>query len=138
MGIDLSKAGNFEERVNYKVGDFLSYNFNRKFDVVVSLAVIEHLDDINGFVKKCYEILNKNGIAYVMKLNESSVLYQLSNILRKIGFPSFFIRLYDGHHLNHFSQKSLLELLTKDNLFKIVKVRNHNIPLRSIYQKKIY
>ena len=138
VGIDLSKAANFEEKINYIVGDFLTKNFNRKFDVLVSLAVIEHLDDINGFVKKCYEILNKNGIAYVMTLNESSILYQLSNILRKIGFPSFFIRLYDGHHLNHFSQKSLLELLTKDNLFKIVKVRNHNIPLRSIYQKKIY
>ena len=87
---------------------------------------------MEDFVNKIYKSLNKEGTAYIMTINQSGILYNLANFFRLIGFQSFFIRLYDKHHLNHFSQKSLSTLLTKNGLFKITKLLDHNIPLKAV------
>ena len=131
-GIDLSSAGQSGEKVCICQGDFLNFDFQRKFDSVVTLAVIEHLTDVGSFVKRIHETLNENGTAYVMTLNEQGILYMTANFLRKIGLPSVFNRLYDPHHLNHFSKNSLQRLLTQGGLFKLIDVIDHDTPLASI------
>ena len=132
QGIDLSDAAIEDASITFLKGDFLTYKFNEKFDVVVSLAVIEHLNDVSSFVQRIHNLLNKDGMACVMTVNESGILYQLANLLRKVGFPSVFIRLYDKHHLNHFSKKSLIRLLTSNTMFTVIDVIDHNAPLKSI------
>ena len=67
-----------------------------------------------------------------MTLNESGVLYRFANFLRKLGFHHVFVRLYDAHHLNHFSKESLVRLLTRDGLFRVLNVVDHNAPLSAI------
>jgi SAM-dependent methyltransferase len=66
-GIDIAKEaikfatenfGNFF--YNIPVEEF-STRFNQKFDVIVSTEVIEHLQDPNSFLEKCYALLNENG-----------------------------------------------------------------------------
>lgn len=131
-GIDLSTAAKPISGIILQQGNVLHYDFQKKFDAIITLAVIEHLSDISSFVKRIHELLNKNGIACIMTLNENGILYRLANLLRKLGFPSVFVRLYDPHHLNHFSKESLERLLTKDNLFKVNKVINHNTVLKAI------
>lgn len=132
VGLDLAKIAPPENGIIFLTKDFMSHKFNKKFDVIVTLAVIEHLHDVNSFVNKIYKSLNKEGTAYIMTINQSGILYNLANFFRLIGFQSFFIRLYDKHHLNHFSQKSLSTLLTKNGLFKITKLLDHNIPLKAV------
>lgn len=131
-GIDLSNEAGSIHGIEFLQGSFLTYGFQKKFDAVVTLAVIEHLSDVTSFIRRIHELLNKDGIACVMTLNESGVLYRFANFLRKIGVPSVFIRLYDPHHINHFSKESLERLLTKDGLFKLKKIIDHNTPLAAI------
>ena len=132
QGIDLSNEAGSIPGIEFLQGDFLTYCFQKKFDAVVTLAVIEHLSDVTSFVRRIHELLNKDGIACVMTLNESGVLYRFANFLRKIGVSSVFIRLYDPHHINHFSKVSLERLLTRDGLFKLKKIIDHNTPLAAI------
>ncbi len=132
QGIDLSSGAEQEGNIMFLKGDFLTYQFLGKFDAVVTLAVIEHLRDVSSFVHRIHDLLNKDGKAYVMTINEAGVLYRLANVLRKFGFHQVFVRLYDAHHLNHFSKESLERLLTKDGLFRVLKVVDHNAPLAAI------
>jgi 2-polyprenyl-3-methyl-5-hydroxy-6-metoxy-1,4-benzoquinol methylase len=131
-GIDLSDAAEQVVSIKFLKGNFLTFDFQTKFDAVVTLAVIEHLSDVSSFVRRIHELLNKDGMACVMTLNENGVLYRFANFLRKVGFPSVFVRLYDPHHVNHFSKDSLERLLTRDGLFRVLKVIDRNTPLAAI------
>jgi len=130
-GIDLSEAVK-DEQIVFIRGDFLTNDFHEKFDAIVSLAVIEHLADIQSFVRRFHELLDANGTAIIMTLNEDGILYRIARFLRNCGIASPFLRLYDPHHINHFSQKSLIRLLTNSGLFKIVRVINHNTLMSAI------
>jgi 2-polyprenyl-3-methyl-5-hydroxy-6-metoxy-1,4-benzoquinol methylase len=131
-GLDLSDAPEASPGIKFLKGDFLAYPFQSKYDAIVTLAVIEHLGDVNTFARRIHELLNKDGMACVMTLNESGLLYRFANLLRKTGISMVFVRLYDPHHLNHFSKASLTKLLTKDGLFKLDKIIDHNTTLAAI------
>lgn len=131
QGIDLSEIAK-DKYIVFNHGDFLTFNFKDRFDAIVSLAVIEHLADVSAFVRRIHELLNADGLACVMTINEDGILYRLANLLRRMGVISPFVRLYDTHHLNHFSQESLIRLLTKDGLFKVSRIINHNTLLAAI------
>jgi len=134
-GIDLSPVNESVNELNnatFIQGDFLTHQFTTKFDAIVSLAVIEHMEDVRAFQKRLHTLLHDNGIAYIMTLNSDGFLYRLANFMRKIGFSFIFKRLYDPHHLNHFNKQSLVSLLTQDNAFRVVKVIDHNVPLKAI------
>ena len=131
-GIDLSGAAGQAHGIHFEQGDFLTHPFDRKFDAIVSLAVIEHLDDVASFVGRVHGLLNPHGRAYIMTLNESGVLYRLANLMRLVGASSVFMRLYDPHHLNHFSKGSLACLMTRRGLFRLERTIDHNAPLSAI------
>lgn len=48
----------------YLVGDYSKYDFNEKYDIIISALSIHHLTDgqKEEFYKKCYSILRNNGI----------------------------------------------------------------------------
>lgn len=134
-GVDLSPVNETAKKmhnITLMQGDFLTHQFPIKFDAIVSLAVIEHLQDVHAFQKRIHALLNDQGIAYIMTVNADGVLYRLANQMRKFGFSFIFKRLYDPHHLNHFNKQSLEILLTQDNAFKVLKVIDHNVPLNAI------
>ncbi len=131
-GIDLSSAVVHDAGFTFWQGDFLTCDIKKNFDVVISLAVIEHISDVNAYVHRIHNLLNSNGFACLMTVNSSGMLYKLAYVLRLLGFHSVFNRLYDPHHLNHFTQKSLYRLLTKDGLFRVENIINHNAPLAAI------
>ncbi|NHQ59180.1 class I SAM-dependent methyltransferase [Chlorobium sp. BLA1] len=131
-GIDLSAVVPREAGFTFLQGDFMTFDFKRKFDVIVSLAVIEHINDVSSYVQRVHGLLNSDGTAYLMTVNSSGILYRLSYLLRRLGVDSVFNRLYDPHHLNHFSKQSLSRLLTKEGLFRVEKIINHNAPLAAI------
>lgn len=55
------------ENASFECGDFFDYKFKEKFDVVVNLDVIEHLDEQLGkkLVAKMSELISDNGIAII-------------------------------------------------------------------------
>lgn len=69
VGLDISpkmieKAKEKENRnpyIHYYVGDFLSYDFNEKFDHIVVFNAYPHFLNRDAFKNKVLKILNKNG-----------------------------------------------------------------------------
>lgn len=131
-GIDLSAKNQHKDGMTFIGGDFNHHQFEQHFDAVISLAFIEHIDKVNDFPARISSLLNPNGIACIMTINETGLLYQIANFLKSCGVTSIFNRLYDPHHLNHFSQESLEKLFSNARDLKIIEVIHHNAPIQSI------
>ena len=43
----------------------------KKFDVVLNMEIVEHVEDINLFLKKSSQLLKKNGLMFVATLNKT-------------------------------------------------------------------
>ena len=97
-GIDLSSnppvAG-----VTTFCGDVRTHRFDRSYDALVSLAAIEHLDDVHGFVRNLRDLCIPGGQIIIMTLNDRSTLYAVARWLAKLGWLQPMARLYDKHHL---------------------------------------
>ena len=48
---------------------------NKKFDVILNMEIIEHVEDVNFFLESCSELLKKNGIMFVATLNKTLKSY---------------------------------------------------------------
>jgi len=48
---------------------------NKKFDILLMLEIVEHVDDINLFVKKSSKFLKKNGLMFIATLNKTLKSY---------------------------------------------------------------
>ena len=48
---------------------------NNKFDVILNMEIIEHVDDVNFFLKSSSKLLKKNGIMFVATLNKTLKSY---------------------------------------------------------------
>jgi cyclopropane fatty-acyl-phospholipid synthase-like methyltransferase len=129
-GVDLSPNTD-TDGIKYIEADIHDANFNERFDVVVNLAVIEHVASVKDFTRELVDLSNPGGKVFVMTLNESGLLYRIARVGKKIGFGVAFTRLYSVHHLHHFSARSLYELMRKSGL-TVDKVHYHNAPLKRI------
>ncbi|KKR79555.1 MAG: Methionine biosynthesis protein MetW-like protein [Candidatus Nomurabacteria bacterium GW2011_GWA2_40_9] len=128
-GMDLSQ--NYDSDINFIKGDFLKDNIDMQFDVVSSLAAIEHVDNITLFAKKLNRLLKPGGLLIVMTDNTKSIIHKIAEILKHVGWKTPFYSLYEPAHLNHFSNHSLKNLLENQG-FEIIIQRNHNYPLKAV------
>lgn len=48
---------------------------NKKFDVILCMEVIEHVDNVNFFIESCSKLLNKNGIIFFATINRNPKSY---------------------------------------------------------------
>ena len=48
---------------------------NLKFDVILNMEIIEHVEDVDFFLKSCSRLLKKNGIMFVATLNKTLKSY---------------------------------------------------------------
>ena len=46
----------------------------------------------------------------IVTIDSNTPLYKAAKLMRLFGFSLAYKRLYDPHHLNHFSKKNLLRL----------------------------
>ena len=83
MGIDASK-NNIEIAKNHAKKNKLKINYmcatpevlkNKKFDVILNMEIVEHVEDVNLFIKKSSELLKKNGLMFVAPLNKTLKSY---------------------------------------------------------------
>ena len=129
-GVDLS-CNQPHPGIKFVQGDITSLELSGQFDVIVSLAVIEHIADVREFVKRLYSLCEPNGLVMVMTMNDRSVLYSVARLLKRVGFGLPADQLYSSHHLNHFNVKSLQTLMTASGLHRDHTIR-HNIPLGAV------
>lgn len=101
-----------------------------RFDAAVSLAVIEHIPEVVGFVQRLHSFVRPGGVVVIMTVNESSLLYRLARAARPAA-PITFNRLYSAHHVHHFNRSSL-ELLLRSHGMQPEHSWTHNMPLAAI------
>ena len=46
-----------------------------KFDVILNMEIVEHVDDINLFLKSCSKLLKKDGIMFIATINKTLKSY---------------------------------------------------------------
>ena len=50
-------------------------SYSEKFDIILNLEVVEHVNDVNLYIKSCYKLLKKNGLMFTATLNRSFTSY---------------------------------------------------------------
>jgi SAM-dependent methyltransferase len=116
--------------------DVNSFDFgDRRWDVAVSLATIEHVADVQTFAACLRSMLVPGGLAIVTTNNERGIPYDAAHVFTRIGYDVPFERLYDRHHLNHFNTRSLTTLMERSGL-RPLRLHKHNIPLAAVDMPK--
>ena len=62
-------------KINYLCSSPEKLNIKKKFDVILNMEIIEHVDDINFFIKKSSNLLKKNGLMFIATLNKTFKSY---------------------------------------------------------------
>jgi len=80
VGIDASKknievakfhAKKSKLKIDYKIASPEKLKTKTKFDVILNMEIIEHVEDINFFIKESSKLLRKDGIMFVATLNKT-------------------------------------------------------------------
>ena len=84
VGIDASSKNINVAKLHAKKNNLKIKYFNtspenfkspNKFDVILNLEIIEHVEDVNFFLMSCSKLLKKNGIMFVATLNKTLKSY---------------------------------------------------------------
>ena len=86
---------------------------NEKFDVILNMEIVEHVEDINFFLKSCAKLLKKNGIMFVATLNKTLKSY----IFAIVGAEYILRWLPIGTH-------EWEKFVKPNDLIKILKINN--------------
>ena len=83
-GIDASKknisiaklhAKKNKLKINYLCSSPEKIINQKKFDVILNMEIIEHVDDVQLFLKSCSSLLKKNGLMFVATINKTFKSY---------------------------------------------------------------
>ena len=62
-------------QINYQNISPEKFQEFEKFDVILNLEIVEHVDNVNLYIKSCYSLLKKNGLMFTATLNRSFTSY---------------------------------------------------------------
>ena len=62
-------------KINYLCSSPEKLKIKKKFDVILNMEIIEHVEDINFFIRSCSKLLKKNGLMFVATLNKTLKSY---------------------------------------------------------------
>ena len=90
-----------------------------KFDIILNMEIVEHVEDVNYFIKNSSKFLKKNGLMFVATLNKT-----LKSYLFAIVGAEYVLRWLPigTHEWNKFVKPSELINYAKKNALKIKKI----------------
>ena len=62
-------------KINYICCSPEKLKSKKKFDVILNMEIVEHVEDVNFFIRKSSEFLKKNGLMFVATLNKTLKSY---------------------------------------------------------------
>ena len=86
----------------------------KEFDVILNLEIVEHVENVNFYIKSCYNLLKKDGIMFTATLNRS-----LTSYLKAIIGAEYILRWLPigTHDWNKFLKPEELEKILHDEKF---------------------
>tara|TARA_B100001057_G_scaffold13659_1_gene12802 strand:+ start:343 stop:1071 length:729 start_codon:yes stop_codon:yes gene_type:complete len=99
-------------KIKYYCSSPENFIFNKKFDIILNMEIVEHVKDVNIFLKESSKFLKKNGIMFIATLNKTLKSY----IFAIIGAEYILRWLPIGtHDWNMFIRPSTLVEICKKN-----------------------
>jgi len=119
--IDIAKfhAKKNRLKINYMCATPESLKIKKKFDVILNMEIIEHVEDVNFFLKKSSELLKKNGLMFIATLNKTLKSYAFAIIGAEYVLRWLPIGTHDW---NKFVKPEDLIKINKDNNLKLEKL----------------
>ena len=119
-------------KINYKCASPENFNHKEKFDVILNLEIVEHVEDIELFIEKSSKLLKKNGLMFIATINKTLKSY----IFAIIGAEYVLRWLPIGtHDWEKFVEPSKLVHLGEKNLLKLNKIDGMKFDVLSNYWK---
>ena len=110
-------------KINYLCSSPEKLKITKKFDVILNMEIVEHVEDINFFINSCSKLLKKNGLMFVATLNKTLKSY----IFAIVGAEYVLRWLPIGTHEweKFVKPQELKSILIKNNL-KLLKIDGMN------------
>ena len=91
-----------------------------KFDIILNLEIVEHVDNVGLYIESCYNLLKKDGIMFTATLNRSFMSY-----LKAIIGAEYIMRWLPigTHDWNKFLKPEELEKQLQDKKFSMVEIK---------------
>ena len=113
-------------KINYICSSPEKLKTTKKFDVILNMEIVEHVEDVDFFLKSCANLLKKNGLMFVATINKTLKSY----IFAIIGAEYVLRWLPIGTHEweKFVKPEELKRILIKNNLnLKKIDGMNFNI-----------
>ena len=113
-------------KINYICSSPEKLKTTKKFDVILNMEIVEHVEDVNFFLKSCANLLKKNGLMFVATINKTLKSY----IFAIVGAEYVLRWLPIGTHEweKFVKPEELKSILVKNNLnLKKIDGMNFNI-----------
>ena len=62
-------------KINYLCSSPEKLKIKKKFDVILNMEIVEHVENIDFFLKSCSKLLKKNGLMFVATINKTFKSY---------------------------------------------------------------
>ena len=62
-------------KINYITASPENLSNKGEFDIILNLEIVEHVDNVNLYIKSCSQLLKKNGLMFTATLNRSFISY---------------------------------------------------------------
>ena len=107
-------------KINYLNKSPEQLDYNQTYDVILNLEIIEHVEDVNLYIKSCYRLLKKNGLMFTATLNRTITSY-----LKAIVGAEYILRWLPigTHDWNKFIKPEDLEKKLYDLKFSTVDIK---------------
>ena len=103
---------------------------NRKFDIILNLEIVEHVDNVKLYVESCHKLLKKNGLMFTATLNRT-----LTSYFKAILGAEYILRWLPigTHDWNKFLKPEELEKYLTESKFNTVEIKG--LEFNPIFQK---
>ena len=110
-------------KINYICSSPEKLKTTKKFDVILNMEIVEHVEDVDFFLKSCANLLKKNGLMFVATINKTLKSY----IFAIVGAEYVLRWLPIGTHEweKFVKPEELKSILIKNNL-KLKKINGMN------------
>ncbi len=106
--------------INYLQTSPENLNDKQKFDIILNLEIVEHVENVNLYIKSCHKLLKKNGLMFTATLNRSFTSY----VKAIIGAEYILRWLPIGtHDWNKFIKPEELEKILSQEKFSTLDIR---------------
>ena len=104
-----------------------------KYDVILNLEIVEHVDNVNLYIKSCYDLLKEDGLMFTATLNRSLMSY-----LKAIIGAEYILRWLPigTHDWNKFIKPEEFEQFLLNEKFSTVDIKGLDFnPLTNKWKK---